>query len=58
MKVKRIEEFLEGIQWLFQIQNMDRKLNLMKEDDGEKRAEIYYDEEYQTIKISLYPAFF
>lgn len=58
MNIKRIEDFLEDIQWLFQIQNFDRKLTLLKEDDGEKKAEIIYDEEYQTIKISLYPLFF
>ena len=56
--MERIENFLENIQWLFQIQNYDRKFSILKADDGEKKAEIHYDEEYQTIKISLYPLFF
>lgn len=55
---KRIMKFLEDMQWLFQVQNYDRKLTLMKENDGDKCAEVTFNEDYQRIKIKIYPCFF
>jgi len=62
MDTKRITNFLDGIEWLFQIQNFERKVILKDNDCGEDGehtcAEIYFGERYQTIEISIYPCFF
>jgi hypothetical protein len=55
---KRIRVFFEGMDWLFQIQNLNKKIEWMKEDDGEKCAEVIYNEDYQRITIKIYPCFF
>jgi hypothetical protein len=56
--VKAIEKFLEEIQWLFNINNFDRRLSIMKEDEDDKCAEVTFVEDYQRIKIKIYPCFF
>lgn len=62
MNTKRIEKFLEEMQWLFQIQNFERKLTIAKNDEDEndekKAAEITFDETYQFIRIKIFPCFF
>jgi predicted SprT family Zn-dependent metalloprotease len=55
-KTKHIEEFLNSIQWLFQIQNYDRKI--VVKGKSKNAAEIWFDEKYQTIEITLYNYFF
>ena len=57
-QTKRIIKFLEEIDWLFSLNNFDRKIILKKEDEENKYGEIIYDEIYQTITINLYPCFF
>lgn len=61
-KVKRKKEkalkFLEDIQWLFQVQNYEKTIEIMKEDEDEKCAEVTFTEDYQRIKVKLYPCFF
>ena len=57
-QTKRIIKFLEEIDWLFNLNNFDRKITLKKEDDENKCGEIIYDEIYQTNTINLYPCFF
>jgi hypothetical protein len=62
MNIKPIEELLEGLQWLFGIQNYERSI-LVKDKDEEKEdgtscAEIYFGDKYQEIELTLYPSFF
>ena len=55
---KRIRKFFEGMDWLFQIQNLSKKIEWMKEEEDGKCAEVIYREDYQTITIKIYPCFF
>lgn len=55
---KRVVKFLEDMQWLFQVQNYERKLSIMKEDLDDKCAEVIFNEDYQRIQIKLFPCFF
>lgn len=57
-KKLRIIKFLEDMQWLFQVQNYERKLNIKKEDEDDKSAEITFNEDYQRITIKIFPCFF
>jgi len=62
MNIKPIEELLEGLQWLFGIQNYDRSI-VLKDKDEEREdeycyAEIYFGEKYQEIELTIYPHFF
>lgn len=54
----RVRIFFEGMDWLFQIQNLSKKIDWMKEDEDGKAAEVIYREDYQTITIKIYPCFF
>lgn len=58
-KTKRIEEFLNSIDWLFDLNNFDRSIKLEKTDppDG-ALAMVVYVEEYREISIKIYPHFF
>lgn len=51
-------KFLEDLDWLFQIQNIQKKIEYFKEDEDSKAAEITYREDYQTINLKIYPCFF
>lgn len=55
---KRIRVFLEGMDWLFQIQNLTKRILWEKEDEEGKCAEVIYREDYQSIDIKIYPCFF
>ena len=59
---KRVENFLESIDWLFNLNNFDRTIILPKEnevfDSGTATAKIEYDIDYQTVDITLFPFFF
>jgi len=57
MNKQRVINFLTDIEWLFGIQNFDRKLTFKNEDDGGKEAEVNFDEEYQRITVKIYPCF-
>jgi hypothetical protein len=57
MNKQRVIKFLEDIEWLFAIQNFDRQLTFKKTEDGEKAAEITFDERYQNIKVKIFPCF-
>lgn len=61
---RRIEAFLNGIDWLFQVNQYDKKLSFPdrdkeeKEDmEGEVLAEVVVDEKYQVLVITIYPCF-
>lgn len=56
--VDDVIKFLESIEWMFGVQNYEKKVVTLKEDEDEKAAEITFDEPYQTIQIRLYPIFF
>lgn len=63
-KKKRIEDFIVGISWMFQINNYEKEIifeekNKKAEDETrEVQAEVDICEKYQTITIRLYPRFF
>ena len=58
----KISRFFEEMEWMFGVNNHERIIAFKKEDceneDGDSvTAEITYDEEYQRVKISIYPTF-
>jgi hypothetical protein len=59
-KKEKIQNFINGIQWMFQIQNFSKTIVYKEADDQdeEKLAEIYFNEPYQRIEITIYPMFF
>ncbi len=66
-KTKRIKDFLNEIDWLFNLNNFDKVITLAKEDEIEKTysnteikvtCKICYDDIYQRIEIVVYPYFF
>jgi hypothetical protein len=62
MNTKRITDLLGELDWLFGTHNFERDLIVKTEDDindGKKcHAEIFFDEKYQTIEVTIYPCFF
>lgn len=57
-QIKKITNFLEQIEWLFCLNNFDKNIIIKKEDQDNKTAEIYYDNNYQHIEVCFYPCFF
>lgn len=57
MRTQKIEQFIEGMQWLFGVQNYDRTLKIKDKDEEDTAAEIIFNEKYQRIKIAIYPCF-
>jgi hypothetical protein len=57
-KKKRIKDFLEGIDWLFQVNNFEKDIIYKKEDKDDNAAMIFFDKEYQRIIVKIYPVFF
>lgn len=56
--MKRIRDFFDGLGFLFHLNNFDRTLKLMKEDDPRGfAATINYEEDYQRYVVSIYPSF-
>jgi len=59
---KRLQDLLSQLDWFFSIKNFNRTLTLEKKDEerenGTVGAEIFYDDEYQNIELSIYPIFF
>ena len=55
---KRIQEFLEKMDWLFCTNNHDRIIIWKEKDKDDVAAQITYNEEYQSIDIDIYPCFF
>lgn len=55
---KRIQKFLKDFQWMFGLQNYDRTLTFAKEDKDNLAASVVIEEDYQRIKISIFPCFF
>jgi len=58
MNTKKITKFLNGIQWLFNINGFERNIVIKKEDYEERAAQICYEEDYQRITLTIYPKFF
>ena len=59
LKTKRkIIQFLNEIDWLFGTNGFERDIVYKEHDEGERCAEINYDEPYQSIVLSIYPCFF
>lgn len=56
--IKRIQKLLESLDWMFQINNLQRDMVLKEKDEENKAAEVVYDESYQNITINIYPCFF
>lgn len=55
---KKIQQFLKDFQWMFGVQNYTRTLIYSKDNKDEAAAEIRIDEDYQRIRITIYPCFF
>lgn len=59
---KRIQLFLEQIEWLFDYQNWDREIVYKKDvkDTGHGRlaAEVKQDSDYRRVSLFIYPGFF
>ena len=55
---KRIQDFLEKMDWLFCTNNFDRSIIWKEKDKDDMAAEITYDEKYQNLDIDIYPCFF
>lgn len=56
--IKRIQRFLDEIEWLFGVQNFEKHITLKNEDRDGVASEINYEKEYQRITIYIYPTFF
>lgn len=50
-------DFLSDMQYLFALQNYDRTVVFKTEPNEDKAASVYVEEDYQRIKISIYPCF-
>jgi hypothetical protein len=57
-KTKKIVDLLDELQWLFHLNNFDRQIVLVKEDENNKGVQITFEEEYQRITLDIYPCFF
>jgi hypothetical protein len=59
---KRITDFLDAIDWLFQVQNFERELIIKdrgcEDEENSTAADISFNERYQMMTISIYPCFF
>lgn len=55
---KRIQTFIEDLQWLFNVQNFERTIVYSETDQDESAATVLIDKEYQRITITIYPCFF
>lgn len=61
-KKDRVLRFLEEMEWMFGINTHDRVVAFREKDcendDGaDIAAEIHYNQEYQNVKITIYPCF-
>ncbi len=58
---QRVKQFLDEIDWMFQVNNFDKTVTMkeldFEEEDGSRVARIIYDYEYQKIEIEIYPLF-
>lgn len=59
---ERVEDFINEIDWMFQVNNHNKKIIFMDKDedtpDGDQFCgEIFYNEEYQIIEVKLWPIF-
>ena len=57
---KRVQKFLEQIEWAFELNNYQRTLvnkEHQPEDSPDLTAEVKTDEIYKTIELTLYPNF-
>lgn len=55
---KKISDFLKDMQYMFGLQNYDRSFVYEKQDYKERAAQVEVYEDYQRIKIYIYPVFF
>lgn len=55
---KQILEFLEAMDWMFDLSNFDKTILFPEEDEGEKAAKFLLREDYQDVNITIYPRFF
>lgn len=55
---KKIMEFMSDMQWLFECGNFDRIIVYPEKDKDHLMAEMSMEEDYQRIKLTIYPTFF
>lgn len=54
---KKVLDFLQQLQWMFGLQNYDRIVVFAKEDYKDFACKVNIEEDYQRIKITVYPCF-
>lgn len=54
---KLVEKLLDGLQWLFQIQNFEKEIVINDEDDN-LDASMDCEDNYQRLRLSIFPHFF
>src|SRR3990167_5710105 len=58
---KRVTDFLESVDWMFELNNFERMISVKGIQPDEQKnltAEIFIDTVYKTLTINLYPIFF
>lgn len=55
----RIQNFLNAIDWLFQVNNFEKEIIFKEKDDPDREiaAQILFREDYQDITVYIYPCF-
>lgn len=56
-EAKRLIDLLEGLQWMFGVQNYERSITYKESDADNYLATVKQEEDYQRISIEIYPAF-
>ena len=54
---KRVQSFLKQMEWMFGLQNYDRTICFSKNADDTFAANVVVEEDYQRVKITIYPCF-
>lgn len=54
---KRVQDFLESIDWFFALNNFDREIVIKEQDTDNIAAEFSFREEYQSVTVKIYPCF-
>jgi hypothetical protein len=57
-KIKRIYNFLQQIDYLFSLNNFEKKVAEADKDEGGKMAEFHFEENYQRCTLIIFPRFF
>lgn len=56
--MRDVRNLVKKLSLFFGVQNMDREIRYMNDDDGDIVSYIQYEEDYQRITLKIYPVFF